>query len=104
MIIDDLLFSAAPGEPDPLPDEPGLLVEADDFGFIEAPIVLPPPPPQPPPPPSAQLIVLTPPAPTPLAAQPKVALEAVPMPAISRLDAFAEIEGLDTREKLRRFT
>ena len=104
VIIDDLLFSGAPGEPDPLPDEPGLLVEADDFGFIDAPIVLPPPPPQPPQPPSAQLIVLAPPAPTPLAAQPKVALEAVPMPAISRLDAFAEIEGLDTREKLRRFT
>jgi chemotaxis regulatin CheY-phosphate phosphatase CheZ len=106
VIIDDLLFSAAPGEPDALPDEPALLVEADDFGFIEAPIVPPPPlqAPSLPQTPSAQLIVLAPPAPTPLAAQPKVALEAVPMPAISRLDAFAEIEGLDTREKLRRFT
>jgi hypothetical protein len=29
---------------------------------------------------------------------------APPPPAPSRLDAFAEIEGLGTREKLRRFT
>jgi chemotaxis regulatin CheY-phosphate phosphatase CheZ len=104
VIIDDGLFSAAPGEPDPLAAEPAFLVEADDLGFIEAPIVLPPPPSSPPQPPSAQLIVLPPAASAPVAAAPRMAPEAVPMPAISRLDAFAEIEELDTREKLRRFT
>jgi chemotaxis regulatin CheY-phosphate phosphatase CheZ len=62
---------------------------ADDFGFIDAPA--PPPPPPRPDNPGAKLVVVEPPRPRP------------PSEA-SRLDAFAEIEGLDTREKLRRFT
>jgi chemotaxis regulatin CheY-phosphate phosphatase CheZ len=88
VIVDDELFS--PPTPDDIvaparPDPPGLFIEADDLGFIDAPLL--------PPPaadaPAPKLIVIEEPA---------------PPPPLSRLDAFAEIEGLDTREKLRRFT
>jgi hypothetical protein len=60
----------------------------DDFGFIDAPLALPPPPD----PPGAKLAVVEPPRPAP------------EIEGRSRLDAFADIDGLDTREKLRRFT
>jgi chemotaxis regulatin CheY-phosphate phosphatase CheZ len=117
VIIDDELFSAQPHGKAALalrPEAAGLFVEADDLGFIEiapapaptqTPVELPLtvtaaddlapapalPPPSPPPAAAAKLIIVEPPA-------------APPPPPMSRLDAFAEIEGLDTREKLRRFT
>jgi hypothetical protein len=63
--------------------------DADDFGFIEA----------------------APPLPAPLdkPAKPSPAIVEAPVaeppaPDMANLAAFAEIESLDTREKLRRFT
>ena len=61
----------------------------DDFGFIEAPPALPPPRPESP---AGKLVIVEP------------SRSAPPSVEMSRFDAFAEIEGLDTREKLRRFT
>jgi chemotaxis regulatin CheY-phosphate phosphatase CheZ len=91
VIVDEELFCFAAPEPQEkapaaLPEPPGLFIEPDDLGFIDAPAL---PPPSPPEAPRAELIVVEQPA---------------PPPALSRLEAFAEIDGLDTREKLRRFT
>jgi hypothetical protein len=61
----------------------------DDFGFIDTPRALPPPRPETP---AGKLMVV------------EQARPAPPSLAMSRFDAFADIEGLDTREKLRRFT
>jgi hypothetical protein len=61
----------------------------DDFGFIEAPPSLPSPRLEG----QAGKLVIVEPSPLP-----------PPSVEMSRFDAFAEIEGLDTREKLRRFT
>jgi hypothetical protein len=88
VIVDDELFSPPSEEAAPplRPEPPALFIEADDLGFIDAPL-LPPPVAEPP---TDTLVMIEQPAPLP--------------PPLSRLDAFAEIEGLGTREKLRRFT
>ncbi len=104
VIIDERVLSA-PAEParapPPLPEPSTTFIQSspdlefididspDDFGFIDAPPALAPPRPDNP---DTKLIGIEPPRPTP------------PSQEASRLDAFAEIEGLDTREKLRRFT
>jgi chemotaxis regulatin CheY-phosphate phosphatase CheZ len=87
VIVDDELFSLEPEEAAPplRPEPTRLFVEAHDLGFIDAPS-LPPPVAEAP---TATVIMIEQPA---------------PPPPLSRLDAFAEIEGLGTREKLRRFT
>jgi chemotaxis regulatin CheY-phosphate phosphatase CheZ len=113
VIVDDGLFPMPVRQaPPPAPAEPpGLFIEADDLGFIDAPALPPPSLPEPPrspeaparpeaasplEAPSARPIIVAPPsAPIP---------PAPPAPPVSRLDAFVEIENLDTREKLRRFT
>jgi chemotaxis regulatin CheY-phosphate phosphatase CheZ len=70
------------------PPRPTFIEAAEDISFIEAEPELSSPQPDIAPP---KLVAIVEPA-------------AMPAPDLSRLDAFAEIEGLDTREKLRRFT
>jgi chemotaxis regulatin CheY-phosphate phosphatase CheZ len=103
VIIDERALSG-PAKPEPAPPrlcEPPARVKTapdlefinidtpDDFGFIDAPLALPAPRPDNF---GAKLAVVEPPR------LPSAGEQA------SRLAAFAEIEGLDTREKLRRFT
>ena len=88
VIVDNERFSTPVKRSYPSLDGPAAFIDsADDFGYIDAEPVLPEPE-------SGH------------AGATIVVLEQPPAPATetSRFDAFAEIEGLDTREKLRRFT
>jgi hypothetical protein len=90
VIVDEELFSP-PARPETAllpPPPPPLIESAEDFGFIEVAPLLPPLQPAA----SAAKLIMIEPSP------------AAPVAQMSRLDAFAEIEGLDTREKLRLFT